>query len=138
MATVTATTYAQTPRQLHAGVTTVSGSYTHCGSLEASAVTSFLCKIPNKATILDVMESHTAGAATCPMDVGIDSSLSAFMSQGTIATVNRLSVAANVGYQVSLSDDAALNYSILKATPTLASATTSFVMKFSVSYSMDR
>lgn len=138
MATQTATTYAKDPRAIHAGVTSISGSYTHSGTLDASAVTIFLCKIPNRATILDLVETHTAGASSCPVDYGIDSTLSLLVSQATLGVVNRLSAAVGVGYQISLSDDAVANYSTLKATATLASATTSFVLKFNLTYSMDR
>jgi hypothetical protein len=138
MATLTATTFALNPRSNERGVISVTGSFNASSALEASAQTIFLCKIPNKATILDTMEHHTTGATSCPVDLGIDSTLSAFGSQGTQGVINRMTVGANVGYQVSLSDDATVNYSILKATPTLASSTTSFKLTYSVSYTMDR
>ena len=139
MATLTATTFAQPPRILHTGVISVSGSY-NSGTTEfsASATTVFLCKIPNKATILDVIEHHTTGAATCPVDIGIDGTLSAFVSQATQASITRATVGANMPYTVSLSDDAAANYSILKATYTAGTATASLKCNFTVLYTMDK
>lgn len=136
MATLTAATFARNPVSLIGGQTiTVFGSYNATAALEASAQTILLHKIPNGATIVDFREHHTTGATSCPMDVGIDSSLSAFSSQGTQAVVNRLSVGANLNYTVSLSASAqAANYAILKATPVLASSTTSFKMSWSLSY----
>ncbi len=136
MATLTASTYLKSPKFIESGVVCVAGSFGPT-SLEASAQTILLAKIPNRATIIDIIEHHTTGATSCPMDVGIDATLSAFQTQGTQGVVNRLSVGANTNYLVSLSDDAANNYSILKATPTLASATTSFKLNFAISYTMD-
>lgn len=139
MATLTATTYAKDPRVLHAGDITVTGSF-NSGATEisASATTILLCKIPNKATIIDIREHHTTGAATCPVDYGIDGSLSAFASQATQAAVNRLSVGANLNYQVSLSDDASVNYSVFKATATPGTGTASLKINYSITYTMDR
>ncbi len=139
MATLTATTFAQQPRIVHNGVISVSGSF-NAGSTEisASATTIFLCKIPNKATILDFVEHHTSGAGTCPVDYGIDGTLSAFASQVTQASVNRASVGANIPYTVSLSDDATVNYSIFKATATPGTATASLKINFTVYYTMDK
>lgn len=138
MATLTATTFARDARSVEKGVVSVTGQYLAGAALEASAQTILLCKIPNRATIVDIIEHHTTGATSCPMDFGIDATLSAFSSQGTQGTVNRLTVGANLGYQVSLSDDAANNYAILKATPVLASSTTSFKLTYTVTYSLDR
>jgi hypothetical protein len=138
MATLTSTLYAKDARAIHAGVISVSGSYNASAALEASAQTIFLCKIPNKASILDIIEHHTTGATSCPVDFGIDGTLSAFMSQQTQGTVARASVGANLPYTVSLSDDATANYATLKATPTLASSTTSFKLNFTVLYTMDK
>lgn len=139
MATLTATTYAKEPRSLPSGMISVSGSF-NSGATEisASATTILLCKIPNRATIVDFVEHHTTGAATCPVDYGIDSDLSAIATAVAQGTVNRLNKGANVGYQVSLSDDAAVNYSVLKATATPGTSTASLKINFTVQYSMDR
>ena len=139
MATLTATTYSQPPRSMPSGVISVSGSFALGDTkTEVSAQTIFLCKIPNKATILDIIEHHTTGATSCPMDFGIDATLSAFVTQGTQGVVNRGSVGQNLPYTVSLSDDAANNFATLKATPSAATATTSFKCNWSVLYTMDK
>jgi hypothetical protein len=138
MATLTATTFAQGPRSNVNGTITRSVQYVASSALEASAQTILLCKIPNKATILDIIEHHTTGATTCPVDIGIDGTLSAFASQATQGVVNRASVGANLPYTVSLSDDAVANFATLKATPTLASSTTSFKLNLTVMYTMDK
>lgn len=137
MATLTATTFANSPLSVQPGTVTISGAYNASAALEASAQTILLYKIPNGAVINEVIEHHTTGATSCPMDFGIGATLSAFSSQGTQATVNRLSVGANLNYKVSLSDSAmAANYQILKATPVLASSTTSFKLQWAVTYTM--
>lgn len=141
MATLTATTYANQPRIVHNGVISVSGSF-NSGATEisASATTVLLCKIPNKATILDVIEHHTTGAATCPVDIGVDDTLSAFVTQATQASVTRATVGANLPYTVSKSDDvsAASNFATLKATYTPGTATASLKCNFTVLYTMDK
>lgn len=139
MATLTATTYAKLPRANHTGVTSVSGSF-NAGSTEisASATTVFLCKVPHGATILDIYEHHTTGAATCPVDIGIDATLSAFVSQATQASVTRATVGANIPYTVSLSDDSVTQYSTIKATYTPGTATASLKCNFTVLYTMDK
>lgn len=138
MATLTASTFAAPPRYIENGEVVRTGSF-NSGSTEISnsATTILLCKIPQGARITDLVEHHTTGAGTCPVDYGIDSTLSAFMSQATQGSVNRLSVGANLNYAVSLSDDAAAQYSILKATATPGTATASLKINWCVKYTMD-
>lgn len=138
MATLTASSFLEAPRSLPSGNVTRTGSYTTGAvAIEASAQTIFLCKIPNHATIVDCFEHHTTGATSCPMDFGIDATLSAFVTQGTQGVINRRSVVANTPYTISLSDSAVAQYGILKATPVAPSATTSFKLNWSVTYTMD-
>lgn len=140
MATLTSTVFANfNARNLPSGVISVSGSY-NSGATEisASATTIFLCKIPNKATILDFIEHHTTGAASCPVDYGIDGTLSAFATALTQASISRATVGANLPYTVSLSDDAAVNYSIFKATATPGTATASVKIQFTILFTMDK
>lgn len=138
MATLTASTFARSAVRPHAGgqTVTIHGSYNATAAIEASAQTILLAKIPNGAVIQDITEHHTTGATSCPMDFGIDGTLSAFSTQGTQGVVNRLAVGANLNYVCSLSDDAVQNYSILKATPVAASSTTSFKLSWSCSYTV--
>lgn len=129
---------AREPRALHTGVTSVTVEF-NSGATEisASATTVLMCKIPHGATILDLMEHHTAGSATCPVDWGIDSTLSAFISQATKGAITRASVVANIPYKVSVSDDAATRYRVLKATATPGTGTASLIIKSTVFYTMD-
>ncbi len=138
MATLTATAAASTvqPRNVHAGLNSVSVQYNSSATaLSDSATTVLMCKVPNGATIVDVLEYHTTGAATCPTDLGIQGSLAAFNSAGTKATVNRAST--GVPYKVSLSDDATNQFVYVTATPTHGTSTTSFKCNLSVVYAMD-
>lgn len=105
-------------------------------SFDASATTVLLAKIPQGATIVDVHGYHSTGSATAPMDVGIGSSVSAFISAGAQGLINRASKGV-IDYTVSVSADAAVQYEFLKATVTLASATTSVKISVSVNYLAD-
>lgn len=137
MATLTATSYSNAPRRVHIGDNSVTVRY-NSGSTEisASATTVLLAKIPEGATITEIIEHHTCGAASCPVDIGIDDTLSAFISQGTKGTVNRLGVGANAAYQVDKSDDSVTQYGVLKATFTPGTGTSSVKLNLTVKYSM--
>lgn len=138
MATLTATAFASPARSLPSGVISRTIQYNSGStSIDASATTVFLCKIPNHATVLDVQVNHTAGSATCPVDYGIDATLSAFISQATLGVVTRAAVVANIPYKVSLSDDAAVQYSIFKATATPGTATASLKINATILYTLD-
>ena len=138
MATLTASSFAKTPRSMPSGVISAFGTF-NSGStkMEASAQTVFMLKLPNRSQIIDVIEHHTTGATSAPTDIGIDASLSALASQATQGIVNRVSIGQRTPYQVSISDDATANYGILKVTPTLASSTTSYIVNITVLYTMD-
>lgn len=113
--TFTATAYAQSARQVHAGLNCVTIKTSSPSSItlsaSANATTFLMCKIPNKAIIVDVIEWHSTGAATCLADVGIDATLSAFCSQVTQGQVNRGSVIANIPYKVNNADTVIPSYS---------------------------
>lgn len=118
--THTATAFVNQARQVHAGVNAVSAVTTspagagYTLSASANATVFFMAKIPNKAVILDVIESHSSGANTNLADVGIDDTISAFCSQVTQGQVNRGSVLANFPYYVNNTDTANPSYSIVK------------------------
>lgn len=138
MATLTATAMSRPARSLPSGVISQTVEFNSGATqISASATTVLLTKIPNQATILDILVHHTAGSATCPVDYGIDSTLSALISQATLGVITRASVVANIPYKVSLSDDAANNYAIFKATATPGTATASLKIKATIYYTMD-
>ncbi len=114
--TFTSTAYSAIPRVVENGVFSVSFDYTTAAgvSLSASANSAVLLgpKIANGLHVLAVMGSHSSGAATCPVDIGFDDTLSVLASQKTQGA-NALA-AYNVPFKVSVSDDAAALYRVLK------------------------
>jgi hypothetical protein len=138
MATLTATNFSRDPKVVENGVVSVYATFNAgATALDASAVTIQMLKIPHGARVTEIVEYHTTGATSCPVDIGISGALSQFSSQATQGAVSRIAKEAGIGYQVSVSDDAALRYAILTVTPTLASSTTSFKTTIMCSYSMD-
>lgn len=139
MATLTSTAAASgvAPRAVHAGVNSVSVNY-NSGStaISPSATTILMCKIPSKATILDFVQYHSTGAATCPMDVGVDTSLSALASAQTQGTAGRASL--GVPYSVDASGTVTAGYQLVKATVTPGTATASVKVDLTVLYTMDK
>lgn len=138
MATLTATAAASTgqARALHAGVNSITVTYSGATEISPSATTILMAKIPNGATILDVIGDVSSGAATCPFTMGIDSNLSAFATGGTITSVLRAT--KGIPYDVSLSDDAAIQYSTVRMTVTPGTATSEVEAKMTITYTMDR
>lgn len=139
--TFTATAYARPGRAVHAGVNSVtvefdSGGATVSGTA-SGATTVYMAKIPHGATILDVFGSHNIAADTCPTDVGIGSSVSAFISGATKAAITRAAVIANIPYRVSVSDDATERFLPLKVTATPGTAAVNLIAKYTVLYTMD-
>lgn len=138
MATLTAT-QASSGVAARAGITGVDQVTVQYNSgataISPSATTVFLAKIPHGATILDVIATVSAGSATCPMDVGIDADLSAFITGMTIGTLARAT--KGVPYTVSVSDAAVTRYGILKATVTPGTLTASVIANVTVLYTMD-
>lgn len=132
MATYTATSFLVNPRLVHAGVNAQTFRYT----LSAAASLTdciLLAKVPWGATVVELLESHTTGSTAFALDVGYDSSPSAFISAGAQATANRL-IHAGVGTQFSGSDDAQPRYSILKATVASGTMTTSLKIAGMIQY----
>jgi hypothetical protein len=115
--TFTSTAYSATPRMVETGVFSVSFDYTTPAgtSLSASANSAVVLgpKIQNGLHILGVMGHHSSGAATCPVDIGVDNTISVIASQKTQGS-NALAAGGNVPYKVSVSDDAAALYRTLK------------------------
>ncbi len=138
MATLTATAAASgvAPRAVHAGVNSVSVSF-NSGStaISISATTILMCKIPSGATILDFIQQHSSGAAACPMDTGVDTSLAALDAAATTGTMSRATV--GVPYAVDHSKTVTAGYQLVKCTVTPASVTASVKVSLTVIYTMD-
>lgn len=139
MATRTASTATQgaQPLAIEKGLNTKVIKYNSgSDSFDASATTVLLAKIPHGATVVNVREYHTTGASAAPMDVGIGSSPSAFISAGAQGLVNRASKGI-IDYTVSVSADSAVQYEYLTATITPTSATASVKISVAVDYLAD-
>lgn len=139
--TLTSTAYSATPRQVHEGVYSVSFDYTTPAgvSLSASANSSVIFgpRIPNKTWILGIIGSHSSGAATCPVDIGLDSTISCLASQKAQAVNAINALSGSVPYLVSLSDDATVQYSTLKFGVTPGTDTAVVNFKYTVLLTRD-
>jgi hypothetical protein len=136
-ATITASAFNNAPKQLFNGVNSVTARV-NTGAITASGATPiFYAKVPKGATILDVIETHTSGAASCPGDIGYDATTSAFISQGTQGSVLRASVAANIPVSIPLPSTTVTNYVKIIGTYTPATAVTSLKGAVTVLYTLD-
>ena len=135
-ATQTATSMANPARSLPTGLISKTISFNSGATSVSGASVVQLCKIPHGATITDLVQYHTTGADSCPVDIGISSdNASTFASQSTQAAVSRAT--KGIPYRVSKSDDAADQFDILTVTATPGTATASFKIDLTVYYSMD-
>lgn len=124
--------------KLHAGVTTNRVSYnsgTTSMTASAGANVVLLCRVPNKTTVIDLIEFHTTGAATCPTDFGFAGDVSALGSALTQAITNRAN--KGVPYDVSVSDSAVAQYKTLQCMPLPGTSTASFKVDVTVLYVAD-
>lgn len=141
--TLTSTAYLALPKAIHAGVNSISFDYTNPAgagnSLSASANATIILgpKIPNGATILDIVGAHSSGAATMPVDIGIDASISKFATQKTISTRAIAGVGSNLPFKVSVTENAAAQYRTVTfgVTPGTDTALSSF--KYTVYFTQD-
>lgn len=121
--TLTSTAYSAPIRSIENGVFSVSFDYTTPAGTTLSASANATCilgpRIQNGLTILSVIGSHTSGAATMPVDIGVDSAVSALASQKAAGTNAIAALSGSVPYKVSTSDDAANLWRTVKffATP---------------------
>lgn len=137
MATLTSTAAASgVPiKANHVGVQAASVSYNSgATAFSASATTVLLVKVPHGARVVGILQNHSTGAATSPMDIGVDSSLSKF---ATALTQGAASIAmANLPYDVSVSDDATSRFKYIKGTVTVGTTTASLIVNMTVLYHM--
>jgi hypothetical protein len=139
--TLTSTAYSATPKFNEKGVFSVSFDYTTPAgvSLSASANSTVILgpKIQNKLTILGVIGSHSSGAATCPVDIGLDATISAIASQKAQGANAINATSGLVPLKVSVSDDAVANYSVLKFGVTPGTDTAVVNLKYTVLLTAD-
>lgn len=140
--TVTSTAMSKVARDMPSGTIARSVVYSYSGAditASANALQVQLCKIPNGASIMYLAESHSSGAASCPVDLGIKDevlSLSRFMSQVTQGA-NNVAATMKLPYVVSITDTQATQYAYLIAGATPGTATSSFEIKVNTIYTMD-
>lgn len=132
-ATATAASSLGPVRAIHAGIMSVTGSYT--GQISATATTVLMCKIPNRATILDVQGIISSGAASSGIDLGKTGSLSAYAGLAVESVISRAT--KGLPDTLALSDDAANQFVYITATITGSSPTAAAVVSVTVLYSMD-
>lgn len=139
MATYTAAAALKEPKGVHAGVNVQNFSWEAAGvtTTAATAYSVLLAKIPNKSTVIDLVETHSGPSGSSPADFGVTGAISALASAATIGAVNRLSAVGGVNYDISLSDSAAAQYKYLVATVTPGTTTATAVIKGAITYVMD-
>lgn len=139
--TETSTAYASPIKYLPTGTFVHAFAYTVVATASASANALVVLgpKVQNQLFIVNLQGYHTSGADSCPVDIGIDANLSVFASQKTqgvnLAPANM--VAGVLPYKVSVSDDAAALYSIVKFGVTAGTNTTGIILKYAVTLAAD-
>lgn len=134
--TETSSAYLQGPRDVHVG--NFSQSMLHTVAATASASANALVvlgqKVQNGLFIMGIEGYHTSGADSCPVDIGIDSNLSAIASQKTQAVniVASQCVAGIFPYAVSISDSAIPQYRTVKYGITPGTNTTGIILKYNI------
>lgn len=158
--TYTATTFNSPAKQVHIGVTTVTGQFVSTAPTtppNSLGDVIFLAKIPHGATIVDFAFDHTTAETTFGMKYGLASghatggapSLSCFStslatatvktrwSGGTVIRKSQFAANGTDTDRVSVSDLDPNRYGIVAAKIATASATTTFVINYSITYRCD-
>ena len=103
-------------------------------SCSGASVIEFM-KIPFGATITEIVGITSTGANTAPIDIGIGSGVSDFVSAAAQAAIWRAT--KGLPYRVTGSDDAVNKYLTLKGTVTPGTSTASVKIDVTVFYTMD-
>lgn len=115
--TLTSTAYSAQPKNMPSGVDSVSFNYTSpagitfCASANATVILG--PRIQAGCTILDIAGFTSSGAATAPVDYGIEASLSKFASAVT-AGARAWATKTTLPYKVTVSDDAVNQFKTVK------------------------
>ena len=135
--TLTSTAYSASPKQICAGVNSVSFTYT-VGVMSASANATVILgpKIPANSTILLISGSHSTDAATCPVGIGADADLSYFASAQTQGS-NAITTKTTLPFLVSVTDTAASLYAVVKFAATPGTNVAAGVFNYSVYFTRD-
>lgn len=138
--TLTSTAYSATPKACHTGEFTVNINYTSAAAVtfcaSANATVILGPRVEQGTTINDIFVYISSGAATTPVDVGIESSLSKFASQ-IGAGARTFCRTTNLPYKISVSDDAAALYKTIKYSVTPGTNTAVVKLKSTIRMTRD-
>ncbi len=131
-------------KNMPSGLLSASGTFDYVGAAitaSANALRVYVCKIPHGAYITGITEAHSSGAATCPVDIGIEVtsgtlSLSAFASAVTLGVTNVVSP-LKLPFRVSCPDTQVTQYAKIVAGVTPGTATSAIQIAVMVNYCMD-
>lgn len=148
--TYTATTFTNLqPKQNATGNQTVSGQFKSGANVLSAGDVIFLAKIPHGARIVEFAVDHSTSETNLGVDYGMETGgsiagggadLSQFataLARATIIRHNLRRASGNDGYVVSVSDSSAVRYGIFACKPVSGSASTSFIVNFSITYRCD-
>jgi len=144
MATYTSTVFANNqPKNVHAGVNSVSGQINLGATASSAGDILFLAKVPHGAKFVSIEVDHTTGATTQALSYGLASggpagsaTFSCFIASGAQAT-QLCKTVLGVPADVSCSDLDPNRYGILSAKVESGTATTSLIVNFIFNYRMD-
>ncbi len=139
--TLTTTAYSAAPKKLQSGMNVVSFDYTTAAGLSLSASANSLVvlgpRIPNGAVIHSIIDRHSSGAATCPVDIGYDGTISALASQWTQASTS-IPTNLDVPHKISITSSTDQGMATLKWGVTPGTDTTVVRIQASVYYTFDQ
>ena len=144
MATYSSSVMTAQPRRVHAGVNCVWGTYSFGATASSAGDIVMLAKIPTGARVIDVRTDHSTGATAQGLSYGLatgttaggGASYSAFIASGAQAT-NLYAAAGALPFTISVSDSDPNKYGIFCAKVESGTATTSLLVNFRVSYTVD-
>lgn len=145
MATYTSTVAANyPPKYVYAGDQSVSGQINLGATASSAGDVLLLCKLPQGAVVVEVIENHTTGATAQGLSFGLGSggasgggaSYSCYIASGAQATQNRLSV-QGPPINISVSDSDPQRFAYFTAKVESGSATTSLIVNWTVLYRVD-
>ena len=139
--TETSSAYAAGPKDIHAGdfKHTMIHTVAATASASANALTVLGQKVQSGIYIMGIDGQHTSGAASCPLEVGLDAAMSLF---GTAITqgVNVTPASFKGGifpYRSSVSDDAAALYQVMKYSLSPGTSTTGIILSYTLTMARD-
>lgn len=145
VSTFTASTYPNSPKAVHVGDMSISGSVNYAGTIGDII---FLAKVPHGATIVDFWEGHTSGETAAAISFGFTrgvvaggaGSASCLIASGPIAVRNNFNPLiwpGNWPAVISLSDLDPIRYTTLVAKAESGTFTISSTIRWCLQYRMD-